>query len=181
MPIRPPLILASSPLCILPDPFVIIRDAVSQEVDIRPSDGLAIFLRKLPENTIILRFVDDASSPNGLVCVDFPPNCFEGWQERTLRKDTFLEPQVQQMLNTKPRSWCQLDFGVTMKSKDPEHQHPSHPIGTMVDVQSFVAEERSEDDSIKFESVVRVNITKALNKAKALAQAMSSVEGGGES
>ena len=83
------------------------REAIYwQGKNITSCDGLELFLRKIPENTVVLQFIDGAHKTNGLVSIDFPENCFEGWEEHKLRKDTFLEPPARQLLTSKARGWC---------------------------------------------------------------------------
>ena len=48
---------------------------------ISPFGGLELLMRKIPENTIFFKFVDGAHKDNGLVAIDFPEDCFEGWEE----------------------------------------------------------------------------------------------------
>ena len=70
-----------------------------------PSDGIELLMRKLPENTIFCKFVDGAHKHNGIVAIYFPDDCFDGWETHSLRKDTFLEPPVRQLLASKPSPW----------------------------------------------------------------------------
>ena len=90
----------------LPKGILLHREALFwNHHNIRPNAGLELFLRKLPEHTIVLEFVDGAHRANGLVSMDFPEQCFDGWEEHKLRKDAFLEPPVRQLLSSKARGW----------------------------------------------------------------------------
>lgn len=78
---------------------------------------------------------------------------------RSLRKDCLLEPPVRQALSTKPTPWCRLDLQLSIKeSKSPT---PSHPVGTLIDVHSFVGEDATEGFPVKTVAPVRFNVTKA--------------------
>jgi hypothetical protein len=145
----------------LPRGTLLHREALDWEglSRVDPADGLQLFLRKVPENTIILKFIDLGHAENGLVTIDFPSGSFEGWKMRSLRKDCLLEPPVRQALSTKPTPWCRLDLQLSIKeSKSPT---PSHPVGTLLDVHCFVGEDSTEGFPVKTVAPVRFNVTKA--------------------
>ena len=145
----------------LPRGTLLHREALDWEglSRVDPADGLQLFLRKVPENTIILKFIDLGHAENGLVTIDFPSGSFEGWKMRSLRKDCLLEPPVRQALSTKPTPWCRLDLQLSIKeSKSPT---PSHSVGTLIDVHGFVGEDATEGFPVKTVAPVRFNVTKA--------------------
>ena len=90
----------------LPKGALLHREAIWwADKHVHPHDGLDLLFRKLAGNTIILEFIDGAHKDNGLVAVDFPDDCFDGWQRHELRKDCFHEPPARQMITTRPHSW----------------------------------------------------------------------------
>ena len=90
----------------LPKGTILHREATYWNAEkILPFGGLELLMRKIPENTIFFQFVDGEHKDNGLVAIDFPEDCFEGWEEHVLRMDAFLEPPVRQMLVSKTRPW----------------------------------------------------------------------------
>jgi len=130
------------------------------EHDIHTSDGLELLLRKYPTNTIVLKFVDGAHAANGLVTIDFPAHCFEGWDTHVLRKDSFLEPPARQMLTSRRRPWLRLDLNMDLRN-DKTASSSVQAVGTLVDVQGFVGHDSTPDYPRMVVAPVRLNLTKA--------------------